>query len=199
MTSIAELNKVQEGTQIRLSDFHTLEEVGDSETLPVTDVSQWSVESLSIFGFTLQAADDVSLMLMVRVIGGEVSDCRLFRESDSCLKSACEFGMIISDELHEADFFDFFVVHAGEEDDGELEYEVASPFPFWGVRKNDGHQVALCEYLAVATEEEPIEDNYWAKYGFVEWYADMENEDLDDGLRTLWFGWDINEDDFDIV
>jgi len=199
ITDIQEASRVARGSQIKLSDFHTLEAMGHDVTLTVESTSHWTMPRVRMFGFSLKPAPDVTLMLLLRFVDGRFADARLMREADACLKRDCKYGMIRSkppvNGVPDSEFIEFSVDHDGEEPG--LPYRVSPPFPVWGVDRGDG-RVALCEYLAAGTDKDPIDANYWAKYALVEWWSEM-GGDGERGLRTLWFGWDMGANDFALV
>jgi len=198
MFDVNDLNSVQVGDLLVLRDFHTLSATGTEATFGITDVNVWGNSELNMFGLEVEVDEEegINLMLVVRQIGGNY-DYRLFRRWDFDTKENFDGLEVIAEnpDTEEEDFCNFSIVHTGEEEDGELQYMVKSPYPFWDMDKNDGQQVAIAEYLAT---EEGLEDNYWAKHALVEWYAYV-NDDGQDGLVTVWFGWDVGCDDIDII
>lgn len=233
MFTTAKLNNVKRNDILVLRDFHTMSHFGeDQKSFPIQDIHVWSFEGIHMYGFEVEVDDDITLMLLVRYIDN-TSDCRIFRKWDEQLMGnflvPCGEGeeeSIIqrhSEGPHtgELDFANFSIIHEGEEDEGVLEYIIKSPYPFWNAEKNDGSNVAVCEYLA---NDDDLGE-YWATHAFAEWYAyvgvegdecdeyddgfvddeynemedDEESDEGEDGLLTLWFGWDVGDNDFEFI
>ena len=213
MLEVDQVSEIKKGDIIILQDFHTLSaNDGDEASYQISDVNKWVHDSMTMYGFEIEVDEDITLMVLVRLINGsdgEVagSDVRLFRLWDSLVQKdfngvdmfAIENAYAVEDTADCTDirFKDFSLTHDGEEEDGELTYAIKTPFPFWDIKKDD-ESVAICEFGAVGDDDDTIPDNYWAKHAFVEWYAYV-GDDGEDGLCSLWFGWDIGLDDINVL
>lgn len=202
MLDIDTVPEIKVGDILIVRDFHTLSaNDGDEISVEITGVNTWENEAFSMYGFEFDVSEDVQLMVLVRMIkdGDEIvaTDIRMLRNWESSIQSEFE-GVDLTDAVEGVFSDSFDIVHAGEEEDGELTYAVKKPFPFWDIKKDDGLTVGLVEYGAVDTEEDGIPDNYWAKHAVAEWYAHV-GDNGEDGLLTLWFGWDIGIDDLDLM
>jgi hypothetical protein len=182
-----DLDKVGEGDTIVLRDFHTLEfNNGGDLTATVTEVARWDAGNYTAYGFIIEISDDIILMIYSRVINDTI-DFKVYRQWDSC--SLAEFDDQI---IEEGDFVPFSIDH-----EGDVSYSMKSPFPFWGVSKDDGSSVGICEWIA---DDEDADETFWAKNALAEWYHSSEDEEGDeDGLVTLWFGWEIGANDVEVA
>ena len=228
MINLEIVPKLKKGDMIVLRDFHTVSAMGKDVTTEISKVHRWKLDAFTAYGFELILDDEITLMLVVRFIGEDSTDIRLFREwgcdvaqdfqdatgldvfsfteeNEDFEENEDSFGTdIVDEDLKEneehgdTNLKNFSLVHEGEEDEGELEYGIKNPFPFWNVAKNDGATVALCEYGALESEDDPIPNDYWAKYALLEWYAYVGDQGSE-GLVTLWFGWDIELEDVDTL
>lgn len=196
--TVPDFKKVKNGDLIVLRDFHTLSAMGDEYSAQIKEVHTWKNDNLSYYGYEMEIDDEITLMLLARVVGDK-SEARLFRLHDRCIAndfdavSMFSFETTVDDE-GDVDFTDFTIIHADEEEDGELTYGIKSPYPFWDMKTEEGKKVAICEYGAL---EDGL-DNYWAMHAFVEWYADV-GKNGEDGLVSVWFGWDIGDNDFSFI
>lgn len=180
-----DISKITKGDIVVLKDFHTLEATGSEYSAEVCEVNRWQNENFVVYGFEFEIDAETRLMLLVRDIKGTF-DYRLFMMWEQSSADNVD-SPVLDVSSEDVDFADFDVILDGE----KTEYSIKKPYPFWDMDKNDGKQVALCEYLI----NDDDCDTYWAKNCFVEWYHHNDSE----GLMTVWFGWDATQDDFDLL
>ena len=198
MITLDDVTKIKKGDAIILGDFHTMEEMGSSYDGVITQVHHWNIEDgkLRIIGMQVDPNEDISLMVTAYILDGELHDVKLFRRSEENVANDSDMDITKIDEDNPdagPTFANSFSVVNGDEDE-PTEYVISRPYPFFSVKKNDGNQVAICGFLP--TEEVP--EDYWAKNCLVEWYA-YGHEDPEEGLLTMWLGWDCRADEFEIL
>jgi hypothetical protein len=200
--TIQDVKTAKKGDIIVLRDFHTLEAVGQEYSGQISKVNVWRNNHLTAYGLEIAVSDDTTLMLLVRG-DEETADIRLFRLWESSLAMVILKSLpLLSKDANGllSDFTNFDIVF-GNGDFRPVRYSVKNPpYPFWDIVKSDGSKVALCEYFS-SIEGTPIDGNFWAKSCFVEWHAYVGGPKADgaEGLLSVWFGWDVGSNDFDII
>lgn len=185
-----DFSRIDKGDFITLEDWKTLEAMGEATTFEITENHKWCVqEGITFYGYEMEVNDDVTIMLVIRDIKGTL-DYRIFQKWEDGVMGVFEPQCIICDD-GKYSFIDFDEYTDNDDKVDEVcPYIVKDGYPFWGV-ETDEHKVALCEYI-IAEEDC---DEYWAKHCFVEWFDENDEE----GYMSMWFGWDITEDDFKIL
>lgn len=209
-----EFTKVKTGDIVILKDFNTLSALGKEFTGQIKEAHTWKNGALTYHGFEVEVEEDITVMLLIKEVG-DIVEARIFRLKEAAFANEFTVDLFSFEETEdetnveddyenpeekdegdcEVGFSDFTIIHDGEEEDGELPYTLKSPYPFWDMKTNDGHTVAICEFFAVGTKDDPIDDDYWAKHAFIEWYS-LVGQNGEEGLVSLWFGWDVGLEDF---
>ena len=193
-----DIRKAKVDTGIILRDFHTMQACGGEWNGIIEEVCVWRSDVMTVYGLLVNPDEDTSLMVMGRHIRGadELADIRIFRLWSRYI--AHEWNDIApvdrrsnEDDVNaEYEFCDFEA--AFDDVDGlPLGYSIKNPFPLYGVKAADGEFVGICEWAA---DTDRVADTYWARHAFCEWYSNV-GEGGEDGLVSLWFGWECGESD----
>lgn len=187
------LDEIEQGDIITLLDFNTLEANGGEYEGTISDASKWVLKANDfqhiMYGFRIEIDEDTTLMLVVRHIPSQdLYDYRLFRLWEEGIALESEFV------TKQWELLENFSLDFGEDYEDVHDYTTKPASPCYDVKRSDGKQVLIGEYAVLGTQA----INFFAKHAMIEWYGFV-GENGENGLVSVWLGWDIGENDFSII
>jgi hypothetical protein len=189
------LIKSRQGDILILDDFNSLEAIGKALETKINEVNTYTIDGsdLTYYAFEVEH-EDLEMTLLVKVVGGE-SEIRMFTKFTE--GSFSEFVDHVPSDFEDQDggLPTGFILDPSNGDE-EDEYLANDPFPIHGFDKNNRVMCAIGEY----TYNGEADSTYCAKHAWIEWYiSDDEDDDNLDDYHALYFGWDVNINDVDVL